>query len=524
MARRSVSTGVLAGVVVAIIVIAVAGALAYYYVTRRPVTTTTTSTTTTTTTVTTTSTTTLTTTTTTTVSTSVPSVTLTVATYTGAPQYLFKLAIPLFEEEHPGVVVQVDAYPFTEYIDNELTVLKAGSSAYDIVTFTPTTARVLAPYVVPINSSVINISDLLWPVESFGGVIYNQTTNQSVIVGVAPWVSNVLIIYNAKYFDNATLQQEFYEEFHMQLNPWTWHNWTVVVDVSKFFVEHHITKYGILTMDDPQAGDVLDSFESIYGWFYFHNSTLNCGVLHGIPGFGVEFYGCIPSWWNHPFPPPAINSTAGYEALEILGELVSYEPPPSQFQVTFDNTPALFAEGYGPAAINYASRLAAILAQPNVTPSEVLLAPLPGNYSMAGGTYFAVSKYSLHKKLAFEFLQFIESPEIQELMFLKMGLFPISKTAYHDLLSNTSLPAYKREWLLANLVSAENANDWEPLIPVTFQLGNALTNAIMTYLMHPNTTTPQQVLQQAAKQYVQILETYYSSLTSTTTQSSSTTS
>jgi multiple sugar transport system substrate-binding protein len=449
-----------------------------------------------------------------------PTVTLVVATYTGVTQsFLQKVAIPMFEQEHPGVSVQVEAFPFTEYINNELTVLRAGGNQYDIVTFTPTTARLLAPYVMPLNSSIINMSDLLWPAESFGGVIYDPTTNTSMIAGVAPWVSNVLIIYNAKYFNNATLQQEFYNEYHMQLNPWTWHNWTVVVDVSKFFVEHHITPWGILVMDTTSGGDLLTSFTSIYSYFYINNQTLNCGTIHGMPGFGVEFWGCIPSWWHYPFPPPAINTSAGAQALEILQQLVSYEPNPAQFPVSFDNVPALFANGSGPATINYASRLSAILSE-NVSPSDVLMAPLPGNYSMPGGTYFAINKYSTHKQLALEFLQFIESPQVQEQMFLKLGLFPISKTAYQVLLANASLPYYKHVWLEANLISAEYGYAWEPLIPVTSNLGNALSSALLNYLENPNSTTPQAVLSQVAAQYVQILKTYYSTSTSTSTTTS----
>ena len=509
--RSSISSAALAGIVILIIVIvAVGGYMAYVHY-HKPTTSTTTTMTTTTSTMTTTSVPTTATT---------PQATLVIATYTGAPQQFLKMVIPMFEATHPGVTVQVDALPFSDYISNELTVLKAGQSSYDIVTFTPTTARTLAPYVVPLNSSVINASDIIWPAESFGGVIYNATTNTSEIVGVAPWVSNVLIIYNTTYFNNATLQQEFYNEYHMRLNPWTWHNWTVVVDVSQFFVSHHITKAGVLVMDDTRGGDIGSSFESIYGYYYINNRTLNCGTVHGIPGFGIEFWGCMPSGWSYPFPPPAINTSAGVQALEIMQQLVSYEPSPTTLQVSFDNMPELLVEGFGPAGINYASRLAAILAL-NVSPQEVGLAPLPGNYSMAGGTYFAVSKYSLHKQLAMEFLQFIESPQVQEEMFLKLGLFPISKQAYSALLSNSSLPAYKKNWLLANEISAENGNAWEPLIPVTYNLGDVLDTALLNYLENPTSTTPQQVLNSVAAQYINILKTYYLSTTTTTSSSAS---
>jgi len=76
-------------------------------------------------------------------------------------------------------------------------------------------------------------------------------------------------------------------------------------------------------------------------------------------------------------------------------------------------------------------------------------------------------------------------------------------------------------WLEANLISAERGYAWESLIPVTSNLGNALGSALLSYLESPNSTTPQAVLSQVAAQYVQILETYYSTTTST---SSSTTS
>ncbi|NAZ38730.1 MAG: extracellular solute-binding protein, partial [Acidilobus sp.] len=55
-------------------------------------------------------------------------------TYAGSPARLLNsIVIPLFQQEHPGVKVQVLSYPFTSYLEKEMTVLEAGSSQYDIV-------------------------------------------------------------------------------------------------------------------------------------------------------------------------------------------------------------------------------------------------------------------------------------------------------------------------------------------------------------------------------------------------------
>ena len=119
-----------------------------------------------------------------TTTTTTPTVTLTVVTYTGAPSKFLALAASEFHQLHPNVYVQVINFSFSQYISNELTVLRSGSSQYDIVTFTPTTSTVLQPYLMPLNSSIINVSDIIWPVESFGG-LYRLPNGSTEIVGVA---------------------------------------------------------------------------------------------------------------------------------------------------------------------------------------------------------------------------------------------------------------------------------------------------------------------------------------------------
>ncbi len=516
MGRSSVSRGIIAAVVIVIVVIAIAGGVGYYYATRHHATSTTSSTSTSTITTVTMNTTTTppTTTTTSTTPTSTSVVTLTVVTYTGSPQKLLNtIVVPLFEQEHPNVKVQVLAYPFNSYMENEMTVLEAGNSQYDIVTYTQGPGPNILPYLAPLNESAFNISSLIMTVMDFGGVYYNPQTNQTTLYGVAPWASVLVLWYNTQYFDNATLQQEFYSEYHFSLNPWTWQNWSQVLDVDQFFTSHNITKYGVLIYDDP-AYDLNEAFPLVFGWYYIHNSTLNCGNPAGVPGYMTLFMGCYPKGWPYSFPPPSFNNSVGVEALEAYKALVSYEPNPSVLTVSFDNTPSLLASDQAPAGFTYMSQMAWLSLQNR---TKFRFAPAPGGYAGAGATYLAISKYSQHKDLAMEFLELLESTQVQVKSFYTFGLFPINKQAYTVLLANTSLPTYERDWLNESYYLVQHAYAGNPTIfsPMAGNWISEFDNAIFEYLTG-QISSPAQALQQAATATVQLLSAGTSTSTTTT--------
>ncbi len=423
---------------------------------------------------------------------------LTVVTYTGAPSKFLALAASEFEASHPNVEVQVINYSFSQYISNELTVLKSGSSQYDIVTFTPTTSTVLEPYLMPLNSSVVNVSDLIWPVESFGG-IYRLSNGSTEMVGVAFETDGMVFMYNASLFNKSTLQQEFYSEYHVQLNPWTWQNWTAVIDASQFFVTHNMTKYGLLIYTDP-THDIIDAFPLVFEWYYMHNSTLNCGNPGGLPDYGTMFMGCVPSGWPYSFPPPSFNNSVGVEALETYKDLVAYEPNPAVLTVSYDNIVQLITSGQAPGGFVFISQFSSI---PPSVRSQFLMAPAPGGYAEAGSTFFGVSKYSQHKALAVEFLQFILSPSFQEQAFLKLGIYPISKTAFSTLASNTSLPPYEHEWLQEAYSAALHAYAAPPAVAGTATfLVPSFNQQAFSYLTG-TITDPMSALQTAAAKWVQ---------------------
>ena len=471
--KKGISTTVIAVVVVIIIVIAAVAA--YYLISKKPSPTTTTTT--------------------------ITPVTLTVVTFSGQSANFIQYAGELFSQQHPGVTVKVITYPFSEYIDEELTALKAHSSKYDLIGYTSTSAQLVAPYLEPLNLSDFNVSDLIMPQEDFGGIIYNTTSHQNETIGIAYETAVYLLAYKKSIFDNTTLQQEFYEEYHMNMSPLTWQNWSVVIDVDNFLVSHGITKYGIL-IDDHEAHGIIDAFPAVFGYFYARDATLNGGTTGGIPGFNIMFEGKILPGYSYPLP--AFNSTAGIEALEVYKQLVSYEPPPSQVQISYDNIPEYYSQAAG--AFLFTSQLSYL----NSTEAQdTALAPLPSGYAETGTDFLGISKYSTHKQLALEFLQFLVSPKVQVMAFLKFDKFPISKEAFHMLISNTSIPAYQREWLSAVYKAALEAWANPPNIPVTYeQLIPSFNTEVFEYL-EGVVSSPQQALNTAAQEWISYLQSYY---------------
>lgn len=268
----------------------------------------------------------------------------------------------------------------------------------------------------------------------------------------------------------------------------------------QFVTSHNLTQYGFLIDDHVQHG-IIDAFPAVYGWYYIRNASLSNNST-GIPGFNIMFTGYIPSGMK--FPVPSFNSTSGVEALQTYAQLVRYDPNPSQLQISYDNLPELMPQAAG--AFLFTSQLSYLNSS---VAQDTYLAPLPGGYAETGTDLLGVSKYSTHQQLAEEFLQFLVSPQVQELAFLKFGKFPVSEQAFQALIQNNSIPTYQREWLNATYHAALNAWANPPNIPPTYiSLITDFNNQVYAYLTNPS-MSPSQVLQTAAQQWATAVESYY---------------
>ncbi|BDC18541.1 ABC transporter substrate-binding protein [Acidianus sp. HS-5] len=421
------------------------------------------------------------------------SVTLTVVTFSGESAKFIQCAGNLFSKEHPGVTVKVICYPFSEYITEEISALEAHSTQYDIIGFSSTSAQKVSPYLICLNESMFNMTDIIMPQEDFGGIIYNTTTGKTEMIGIAYETAVYLTAYKECIFCNSTLAKEFYEEYHMNFNPTTWENWSVVLDVDSFLTTHGITKYGFL-IDDHVSHGIIDAYPAVFGWYYRDCPMLTQGKIGGIPGYNIMFESYTLSGYSYPLP--SFNSTAGVKALETYYDLISYEPSPSSVQICYGNFAQFYPEAAG--AFIFTTQLTCL----NTTERDhTYLAPLPGDYAETGTDFLGISKYSPNKQLAEEFLAFLVSPQTQKIAFLKFGKFPISKEAFQSLISNTSIPSYEREWLTQVYRGAEEAWSNPPNIPPTYpSLIPSFNNEVHCYLT--GKISAEQALNTAAQDWI----------------------
>ncbi|MEM3711712.1 MAG: extracellular solute-binding protein, partial [Thermoprotei archaeon] len=206
-------------------------------------------------------------------------VTLTLITFSDPANQWMKWAASQFEAKHPGVTINVVPESFSSYIQTEVTAEKTGSTQYDILGFTSTSALSVEPYLVNLSQYfTVNSSDIPYSQLSFGGLYRNTTSGATEMIGVPYDSSTFTLFYRTDIFDNITLNKTFYDEYHVSLDPHYWTNWTQAIWADEFLVNQtHTTQYGIL-VDAQQAHDIIDTFPAIFGWWYMHNDTLNGGT------------------------------------------------------------------------------------------------------------------------------------------------------------------------------------------------------------------------------------------------------
>lgn len=433
-------------------------------------------------------------------------VTLNVITFSGESADFIQYAADQFMSSHPNVNIKVIQEPFSEYITDEETSLADHGTQYAILGYTSTSAQDISKYLLQLNSSDFNMSDIIAPQEDFGGIIYNTTTHSYEMIGIAYETAIYLTAYNAKIFDNSTLANEFYSQYHMNFSPNTWKNWTVVEDVDQFLTSNNITKYGFL-IDDHVKHGIIDAYPAVYGYYYMRDYSLNHGNYSGISGFNIMFEGYVLPGYKYPLP--SFNSSSGITALEVYKTLVSYEIPPSTEQIEYGNLPEIYSSGQAPGAFLFTTQLSSISS--NVS-SDTYLAPLPGGYAETGTDFLGINKYipASEQKIALQFLEFLVSPKVQEEGFLNYGKFPVSKEAFQMLMSNSSLGAQKMEWLEEVYTASSNAFANPPNIPITYTyLISDFNNQVFNYLTS-TTVSPSSALQTAANEWMSSLQSYYS--------------
>ena len=441
--RTAISTAVSIAIIV-IIIIAAVGAYAYYASTTGTSSTTTSSSTTTTTSPTTSTTTSPTTTTTTSPTTTSSTAPLTgslsLITFTDPSNAWLQAAADSFEALHPGVSITITAQGFSSYTTTELTSLKAQSSTYDIITDTSTSALGFAQYVSNLNGKVsLNMSDIPLPQLNFGGY-YQLANGTKELIGIPYDTSTFTIFYNQTLLSDPTLDAQFQSKYGFSMSP-PWTNWQTILDVDNFLVSQtHTVPYGLIT-DGSESHDIIDTYPAIFGYYYAHDSSISGSNPNGgLLNYNIMFNGFAGTSGT---PSPSYNGTAGVQALQMMYNLMQYDPQPAGTTVNYGTVFAPLQAGEAWGAIMFTADASTLLSSKNIS-SSIAVSTLPGGYAETGTDFYAINRYSNNQALAAAFIQYLISPNVNARIYTIAGEFPISKAATDSLAANSSIPQQAR--------------------------------------------------------------------------------
>lgn len=374
--------------------------------------------------------------------------TLNVITFTDPSNAWLKAEAASFDAAHPGVTINVIAQGFSTYTTTELTSLQAKSSTYDIITFTSTSALGYANYVTNLNGKVnLNLSDIPAAQLNFGGY-YQLSNGTKELIGVPYDTATYSIFYNQTLLSSPTLNAGFhaaYPQYASMTPPWS--SWQQVLDIDHFLVtQTHSVPYG-LTVDGSEGHDIIDTFPAIFGSYYANDQTVSgSNPDGGLLNYNIMFNGFAGS---NGVPSPSFNGTAGVQALQMMYNLMVYDPtatPPTTGSagstIGYSNVFAQLQAGKAWGALMFTADASTIL-----NSSSIAVTTLPGvsgGYSETGTDLYAINKYSTNQALAAEFIQYLVTPKVNARIYTMAGEFPISKTATAMLTSNTTIPLYAR--------------------------------------------------------------------------------
>jgi len=428
-------------------------------------------------------------------------VTLNIITFTDPSNAWLQAMATQFEASHPGVTINVIAQGFSSYTTTELTSLKAASPTYNIITFTSTSALGFAPYVTNLQGLVsLNSSDIPAPQLNFGGY-YAQSNGTNELIGVPYDSSTFTIFYNATLLSNPTLNSQFQKEYGFSMSP-PWSSWKDILDIDNFLVtQTHTTHYG-LVVDGSESHDIIDTYPAIFGYYYAANSAISDNHPNGgLLNWNIMFNGFTGA---KNIPAPSFNSTAGVQALQMMYNLMQYDPQPAGTVVNYGTVfaPLQAAESWG--ALMFTADATTLLTSKNIS-SSIAVADLPGGYAETGTDFYAVNKYSANQNIAAEFIQYLVSPKANAQIYQYAGEFPISKAGTAILTSNMSLSAPVRTVIQGVFNTALVGWANPPNLPITSStLIPAFNQPIYAFLTGNtnSTSAAQQALNAAAAAWI----------------------
>ncbi len=373
-----------------------------------------------------------------------------------------------FEQTHPGIKIDFQSVGYDALHQKEVTALATGADTYDIIDvdciWTP-------EYVT--NGYIECVDDRLTDEmkEGIAPVAMDTLTYDGKVYGLPMFNDLFFMYYNKEIVENAGIEL-----------PTTWDEFT---DVCVQMQEEGLIDYG-----------------SAWGWAQAEG--LICYYMTFLKGFGGSL-----SDEDHN---PTINTPENVAALQYMVDSLYDSKISDPASITSDDRVAidLFSQGKTPFVIDW-SFAWSVFNDPeqSAVADKVGVMLIPGtegipSASCAGSMGLSIASTSQHKDEAWEFITFLASKDIQKRQAIEAGALPIWEELYTDEELIEQHPAL--EAMLEQVGYAYNRpslvwyNEMSSALQVELQ--NALTQS----------KTPQEALDDAQEQALQIQASYYTRL------------
>lgn len=211
-----------------------------------------------------------------------------------------------------------------------------------------------------------------------------------------------------------------------------------IVDGRNFFVPMYVYPMGLLyrkdLMEDPEfqqayeeiAGIPLELPDSVEAYVEMIKAVqqirpdeLYGAAMQGMQGDPIvmEFcnylYGSGGDYFNEDLTEPAINNEVGVRAVELFVDAINNAAQPGAANADLNDTGALWRQGRAFSAVSY---LFLLSDGENIEDSQVkgdgALTTMPGGQGLTGGWSWGIPISSPNPDAAWEFIKWVESPDI----------------------------------------------------------------------------------------------------------------
>ncbi len=321
-------------------------------------------------------------------------VTLTISVLSGVHKLPFLKAAPLFEQENPGVKVNIVEYPFSDIYEKEMLEATSRSGAIDIYEMAngwlPDFAE--GGFILPLDAYFARKDpwlDDIYPafkgLMEYGGKYYALLLDGDVFMGY----------YRKDLFEDPKEKAAFKKKYGYDLKiPVTWDQWA---DIAEFF-----------TRDTNGDGEI-----DLYG------NSMMYSRLHG-PFTFLQFLHSYGGTYFDPYTmEPLPNAEANAKAYDMLARLLKYGPP-DMINWGYTEMYNAFERGVTAMVMQW-NEVSWEFLETSKVQNKILYGPAPGIMIkgklnspalQAWGWCAAISIDSKNPDAAYEFLHFISSPKI----------------------------------------------------------------------------------------------------------------